>query len=73
VLLRCRIRRSTAPLVANNIGGWRAFPLARQQRVVRCVIIDAVAVTIAIAIAIAAAAGAFERRKFALSNKNNIF
>jgi hypothetical protein len=38
----------------------------RQQRVARCVIIDAVAVTIAIAIAIAAAAGAFERRKFAL-------
>ena len=56
------VRRSTAPLVANSIGGWRAFPLTRQQRVARCVIIDAVAVTIAIAIA---AAGAFERRKFA--------
>lgn len=56
------VRRSTASLVANSIGGWRAFPLTRQQRVARCVIIDAVAVTIAIAIA---AAGAFERRKFA--------
>jgi len=58
------------PLAANSIGGQRAFPLARRQRVARCVIV-AVAITIAVAVAIAivaiitaTATRIFGRRKF---------
>lgn len=64
VLLRCCIRRSTLPLVADSIGRRMAFPLARQQRATHCVIVALIGV--AIAIAIAAATRIFESREFAL-------
>ena len=50
------------PLAANSIGGQRAFPLARRQRVV-CYVIVAITI-VAITIITAIATRIFGRRKF---------
>jgi hypothetical protein len=68
MLLQCCIRLSTVPLAVNSMGGRRALPLARWQRVACYVIVAvAVAVTVAIvtiAIITASATRIFRRRKF---------
>jgi hypothetical protein len=58
--LQCCTRLSTAPLAVNSMGGRRVFPLARRQRVARCVIV-------AVAIANAATSRIFGRSKFTLA------